>query len=35
MLPSRSNASKASAIWLISELSKKLCGGRWISTIPT
>ena len=30
-----SNASKASAIWLISELSKKLCGGRWISTTPT
>src|SRR5471032_2186203 len=35
MLVSLSNASKASAIWLISALSKKLCGGRRISTTPT
>jgi hypothetical protein len=33
--PSRSNASSASPIWLISAMSKKLCGGLRISIVPT
>jgi hypothetical protein len=32
---SLSNSSSASAIWLISEMSKKFSGGRWISMVPT
>jgi hypothetical protein len=32
---SRSNSSSASAIWLISEMSKKLSGGLRISMVPT
>jgi enoyl-CoA hydratase/carnithine racemase len=32
---SRSNSSSASAIWLISDMSKKFSGGRRISMVPT
>ena len=33
--PSASNFSSTSAIWLIKAISKKLCGGRWISMVAT